>query len=179
MTRPRTVDRERLLESVEQVVSTLGPSGLTFGAVATTSGLSKATVQSVFASREGMIEALLERWLQQERMEFEQRAGDAPTLRDRVRAHIQTVLAPAEDTNSRLAASLAALASTNSRMEGVMQWYADRMGDFSAKTDEERHLRMLFLAAEGAFFVRYLAKVPISAERWQEIAQDLQGFAQK
>ncbi|WP_203525718.1 hypothetical protein [Crenobacter caeni] len=156
---------------------TSGPSGLSFGAVATTSGLSKATVQSVFASREGMIEALLERWLQQERMAFEQRAGETPTLRDRVRAHIQTMLAPPEDANSRLAATLAALASTDSRMDGVMHWYADRMGDFSAKTDEERHLRMAFLAAEGAFFVRYLARVPICTEQWQEIAHDLQDFA--
>lgn len=179
MTRPRTVDRERLLDSVEQVVSTLGPSGLTFGSVATTSGLSKATVQSVFSSREGMIEALLERWLQQERGAFIQRAGDSPTLRDRVRAHIQTMLEPAEDTNRRMAASLAALASTNSRMDGVMQWYADRMGDFSATTDEEKHLRMAFLAAEGAFFVRYLARAPISAEQWEDIAQDLRNFAEE
>ena len=71
MARPRTVDRDQLLDVAEAVMSAEGTAGLTFGGVAKVAGISKATVQSVFKTREAMIEAMLQRWIAKEQLRFE------------------------------------------------------------------------------------------------------------
>lgn len=173
MARPRTVDREQLLVLAEGLVASSGAAALSFGSLAQAAGLSKATVQSIFVTREGLIEAILERWLQQEQARFDLRAGPAPSPRERLRAHIQTTVTETAEANGRFAALLAALTGSGQQADSVARWYASRAGDFNAVSPEERRRRITFLAAEGAFFVRHLVGIPMTHALWQEIFQDL------
>jgi len=173
MARPRTINREHLLDLAEQIVAATGAAGLSFGSVATLAGLSKASVQSVFVTREGLIEAILARWMQQEQAHFAQVAGPAPSRRARVRAHITVTAAETTEHSSRVAALLAALAGSGQQGGVAAQWYAARMGDFSARNRTERRQRVAFLAAEGAYYIRHLAGVEMSDSLWQEIFDDL------
>lgn len=151
MVRPRTIDRERLLDIAESIISEAGAVTISFGGLAEAAGLSKASVQSVFGTREAMMEALLERWLRKEQRAYQKKIGPQSSLRERVRRHVKITGKESSEANSRLAAVLTALVGSDAT-EGVMaKWYASRVGKFSAETQEERLLRIAFLAAEGAF----------------------------
>lgn len=173
MGRPRTIDREQLLDAAERVVSAGSAAALSFGSVAAAAGVAKATVQSVFGSREAMIDAMLGRWLEQERKRFEAAAGPRPSARDRIRAHIQTT---EEEDGGRVATLLAALAGSGEQSASTASWYASRVGELAARTRAQRRMRIAFLAAEGAFYMRHLAGFALSDAVWSDIFQDLRAF---
>ena len=174
MARPRTIDRERLLDAAESVVAAGRIATLSFGSVAAASGVPKASVQSAFGTRESMIDAMLQRWLEREQQRFDRAAGKRPSARKRMQAHIRTT--EEEDTGSRMATLLAALAGSGEQSASTAAWYASRIGNLSAKTAEQRRLRMAFLAAEGAFYIRHLVGFPIGEALWRDIFKDLQAF---
>lgn len=176
MPRPRTIDREHLLDVAEALLAESGVASLSFGGLAAAAGLSKASVQSVFTTREGLIEAIMERWLQREQSRFDRAAGPAPGPRERVRAHLLTTAAEPAESNSRVAGLLAVLASKGGQVDSAARWYASRIGDFSARSAEEKRARIAFLAAEGAFYVRHLAGVPMTDRLWKEIFRELLRF---
>lgn len=176
MVRPRTINREHLLDAAEELAAASGAASLTFGGIAAAAGLSKATVQSAFGTREALIEAMLERWLQQEQQRFSRVAGPNPSPETRIRAHIRTAGMESEVAMRRAASILVALAGSEVQSGTAARWYETRIGTLEADTDGARRLRMAFLAAEGAFFLRYLAGLPISDERWRDIFQDLESF---
>lgn len=177
MVRLRTVDRDQLLDVAEAVTSAEGTAGLTFGSVAKAAGMAKATVQSVFKTREAMIEAMLQRWIAKEQQRFEAVVGPNPDRSQRISAHIRTTAEETTDANSRVASLVAALAGASDHNKGMLNWYASRIGDLGATTEPERRERIAFLAAEGAFFLRYIAGFEMTDKRWIEIFDDLQRLA--
>jgi len=174
MARPRTIDRERLLDAAESVVSAGRIAALTFGSVAAASGVPKASVQSAFGTREGMIDAMLERWLRREQQRFDRAAGARPSARKRMQAHIQ--ITEEEEAGTRMATWLAALAGSGEQSASTAAWYASRIGALTAKTAEQRRLRIAFLAAEGAFYIRHLVGFPIDDPLWHDLFKDLRAF---
>ena len=174
MARPRTVDRERLLDAAESCVAAGRIAALTFGSVAAAAGVPKASVQSAFRTREGMIDAMLERWLGREQQRFERAAGTRPSARKRMQAHLETT--EEEETGSRMATLLAALAGSGEQSASTAAWYVSRIGSLTAKTSEQRRLRIAFLAAEGAFYIRHLVGFPIDDSLWHELFKDLRAF---
>ncbi|URI11632.1 TetR family transcriptional regulator [Aquincola tertiaricarbonis] len=177
MARPRTVDREYILDVAEGVAAATGAAGLSFGAVAAAAGMSKASVQSAFGTRESLIEAMLDRWLAQETARFTAKAGESPSLKVRVLAHIANTSEESEVSMQRAATLLACLAGSDSQVGAVARWYTTRVGDLSVRNDEERRLRLAFLAAEGAFFMRYVVGYSMCTERWSDIFEDLTRMA--
>jgi AcrR family transcriptional regulator len=179
MVRPRTIDRERLLDIAELLILEAGTGAISFGRLADAAGLSKASVQSVFVTREAMVEALLERWLRHERLAYDEEVGTGATLKERVRRHIKMTKKESEETNSRLAAVLAAQVGESRPNTAMANWYGARVGDLSAGTQEERLQRIAFLAAEGAFFMRYIVGYPITDRLWRELFRDLTRFVKE
>ncbi len=175
MARPRTIDREHLLDVAESVVAESGAVGLSFGAIATAAGVPKASVQSAFGTREALIEAMLDRWMAQERMRFEGAAGPRPSARKRIQAHVQTTAEESDVSMRRVATLLAAMVGSTQQVGRAVEWYASRVGELKARTEEERRLRLAFLATEGAFYMRYLIGYPMSEEVWEDIFRDISG----
>lgn len=181
MPRPRSVDREGLLDAAEEILAQAGLAGLSFGAVAAAAGVPKPTLQSVFGSREAMVAAALDRWLQREQARFDAllaQAGPEPDRAARTRAHILATAAEPPAAAEKMVALLAALASSGQvDGSGAQAWYARRTDGFAARSEEERRLRLALLAAEGAFYVRYLAGVPMSTALWRSIFDDILALA--
>jgi len=177
MVRPRTIDREHLLDMAEAVVTESGAIGLSFGAVATASGLSKASIQSVFGTREALIEAMLDRSMAQEKLRFREAAGPAPSARQRIRAHVRVTADESTVSMRRVACLLAAMVGSKQQMSRVIEWYLSRLGDLNAATEEERRWRIATLATEGAFFMRYLIGFPIPDDLWHQILQEIELMA--
>lgn len=174
MARPRTIDREQLLDAAEEVVSAGSAASLSFGSLAQAAGVPKASVQSVFGTREALIDAMLDRWLKRERRRFDEAAGPNPSPRQRIHAHLATT--EQEDAGSRVATLLAALAGSGEQSASTARWYRSRIGDLSAETPEQRRLRIAFLAADGAFYIRYLVGFRMSEALWKDLFDDLRAF---
>lgn len=174
MARPRNIDRNDLLAAAEGVVAKSGATGLSFASVAKAAGVSKGAVQGQFGTREKLIEAMLNRWLAHETERFKAIVGPSPDLRSRILGHLQTMSHEQGFPNQRVATLVAAFVGSDRRLDAADHWYASRIGSFAADTDKERMLRLCFLAAEGLFFVRYIAGLPMEDELYAEIFDDLE-----
>ncbi len=178
MARPRTIDREQVLDAAEKVVSADGVAALSFGSVAAEAGISKASVQSVFGNREAMIEAMLERWTSNEQSRFEAEVGDERSSAKRIATHIRLTATEIDEVNSRTEALLAAaLSRSGDQSRSVTEWYKSRVGQLKVGKDLSREERVAFLAAEGALFLRHFIGFDFSEEVWGEIYADLENFA--
>jgi AcrR family transcriptional regulator len=178
MARPRSLDRDRLLDAAEAVVAQAGAVALTFGKVAEAAQVPKASVQSAFGTKEGLLDALLNRWTEQEKARFARNVGPDPTPQAVIAEHIRSTAIEDHDAISRTATLMAAVAGTGQTVGAMADWYAQRAGDLSASTAEERRRRIAFLAVEGAFLLRHVVGFPMDDQLWREIFDDLLGLVE-
>lgn len=174
MARPRTVALEKLLDAAEVIVTRSGASALSFGNVATEANISKATVQSAFGTRAALIDALIGRWMVQEKERYDLALGEKATPEAHLNAHLQSTVADMLDNNGQRVSTLVAfLTGDGVESESMRQWYQDRLGELKATTHEERKRRVIYLASEGAFFLRCMAGLPIDDATWRDVFSDL------
>lgn len=178
MARPRTINRETLLDTAEVLLQKHGAPCLSFGAIAAESGLSKASVQSAFGTREQMLDALLGRWMGKEQERFNAIAGENPDDAQRLHAHIKATKEEASEASSRILSLLAAQIGSGTQSESMLAWYRDRLGTLEANDAEARKRRIAYLAVEGAILVRDMVGYQIDDALWAEIFDDLDKFAQ-
>lgn len=176
MVRPRTIDREYLLNVAEDIAAATGAAGLSFGSLAAAAGVSKASVQSAFGTREALIEAMLNRWLAAEALRYQAQGGGSPDFKDRVRAHVRTTAGETVGSLQRVACLMASLDGTEAQTRAAARWYESRIGDLTVQDEEERRLRLAFLATEGAFFLRHVAGYRMDPRVWEDIFRDLQAL---
>lgn len=62
MGRQRSIDREKVLDVAEEIISTQGAAALTIDSVARAMGISKGGVQYCFGNKDALIDAMFERW---------------------------------------------------------------------------------------------------------------------
>lgn len=177
MVRPRSLDRERLLDVAELIVTDAGIAGLTFGSLANAAETSKASVQSAFKTRDGLLDAMLDRWLKREQVRFDAELDRGTTARERILAHIRVTEGLTPHEGQSVAALVMALAGSNAAGDTLKDWYSARAGSLAAMTPEERQLRVAFLAVEGAYFLRYALGLSIDDDLWREIFRDIAASA--
>jgi len=178
MARPRTIDRDHLLDAAEAVVTRSGAGALSFASVAAEAGLSKASVQSAFGTRDALIDAVMDRWMQQEGERYAALLGRDQTANARLLAHLRCTFEELENgSGHRVATLLAVLASEGRQSDSVRRWYQDRLGDLSVTSDADRERRMAYLAAEGAYFLQCLVGVEVDGRIWSDVFADLERCA--
>lgn len=175
MARPRTVDQAAVLDAAERVIGESGAGSLSIGSVAAAAGISKGGVQSAFGSKEGLIAALLSRALEQDDREFS-RVLDALSKPDSAIAHLRTTRDADEAAHRRVAGLLAVLLQSPEHLGGVRKWYLKRLGTLRAAASADRTQRLALLAAEGAFYLRFLGLHPLDAAVWTDIFNDLEAL---
>lgn len=173
MARPRTVDREAILDAAEGVVAATGAPSLSFGTVAEKAGLSKATVQSAFGSRENLLEALISRWMSRENEKFRALAGDGRSERARVQTHVRITEQETDDVAKLVSTLLVSLAGSGKHSTSMHEWYRERLDNLEATTPEARDYRIAYLATEGAYLVRHLIGLEIPDAIWSDIFRDI------
>lgn len=173
MSRPRSIDRDSVLEVAESIVVQQGAGELTFDAVAKGAGITKGGVQSCFGTKEGLITAMLERWndaYESEKAALMSQPGcEALTP---IEQHVR-VTATAHSLNARSASLLAALLQSKEQVSGIREWYGAQLAQIDTATDDGRRARLAFLATEGAFMLRYLGLADIDDAGWHEIFDDI------
>lgn len=174
MVRPRSIDREQLLDLAQELVAEGGADSLSFGSLAKAASLPKASVQAVFGSRKAMVEALLTRWMAHEAGTYHALLGDDISAGARLKAHLKSTQREQSHGSRTASALLATLASSGQASSAVKSWYRDRMDGLVANDLESRKRRLAYLAAEGAFLLRNLVGLEVDDDQWDLIFRDIE-----
>lgn len=167
MGRPKSIDRDAVLDLAEAIVRTQGAAGLTIEAVAQAAGISKGGVQSCFGTKAALIDALFERFGQAYEARYQALVDHDPTPLAKVRAHVEATFCSDEMSNAKAAGLLAALLQSPQDLDSTRAWYQERLAGLSLDDPEQRQAWLAFLATEGAFMLRYFGLVPMDESRWR------------
>jgi len=173
MGRPRTIDRDKVLDAAEAVVSEVGAAGLTIDAVAKAAGITKGGVQYCFGTKQQLIDAMFKRWDAEFDQEVANLVGNDPDPVTRIRGCIEATMEVDEVANARSAVLMAALIQTPDHRERAQQWYRRRMKKLDVSTKLGRRARLAFLASEGIFMLRCFGLLNVSETEWKSIFTDI------
>ncbi|MCZ0964508.1 TetR/AcrR family transcriptional regulator [Paracoccus benzoatiresistens] len=164
----------------EAIVSEQGAAALTIDAVAKAAGISKGGVQSCFGTKEAMISAMLDRWLQDYAAKFDQLLkAQGDDLAARIGAHVSLSLGGDSAGTERAAALVAALVQSPEQLEAVRAWYEERFAGLFAAKGSGRTLRVALLATEGAVFLRHFGLAALSEREWNTLHDDVAALLSK
>ncbi|VTR29388.1 Uncharacterised protein [Serratia fonticola] len=78
MGRQRSIDRDKVLDTAEEIVATQGAAGLTIDSVPKPWGSPRGGVQYCFGSKDALIDAMFDRWGKVYEQVFDDIAGSDP-----------------------------------------------------------------------------------------------------
>ena len=153
MGRQRSIDRDKVLDTAEEIVATRGAAGLTIDAVAKAMGISKGGVQYCFGSKDALIDAMFDRWGSAYETLFTAIAGDEPSPQTAVRAHMLATHSSDQTSSAKAAGLMATLIQTPEHLASTREWYRSRIAGLDLTTEEgkrargvSRHRRRLYAA---------------------------------
>lgn len=173
MARPRSIDRDRLLDAAEEIVRVKGATALTIDALARACGITKGGVQYAIGTKDDIIDALFARWNRDYDARFAAMAGPDPDPQQQVRAHVAATRAADAVSMTKAASLMAGLMQTPEHLNSTAAWYRDRLAGLDVTTPEGRRARLAFLACEGAFLLHFLRFMPLEDAEWQAVFDDI------
>lgn len=176
MGRRQSIDRNKVLDAAEQVVTQKGVGGLTIDAVARASGISKGGVQYAFGSKDDLIAAMIDRWEGEFDAEVAELGKSDSSIAGGIRAHAEATRDFDGSSVDRAAVMLAALVQNKDRLAKTRAWYEARLAQIDGSSEAGRRLRLAFLAAEGAFMLRSFGFLPMTNEQWDQVFDDILGL---
>lgn len=179
MGRRRTIDRDKVLDAAEATVSAVGAAGLTIDAVAKAAGITKGGVQYCFGNKDGLIDAMMERWFNEFDSAVAAEVGDETDPVTAMRAHAEVTERMNTAENARTSGMMAALLQREDHMEKNRVWYRGRLDSLDLSTEEGRRARLAFLATEGAFLLRSFGFIDMDDAEWRDIFGDIVALVPK
>ncbi|GAB1440711.1 TetR/AcrR family transcriptional regulator [Providencia sp.] len=176
MGRQRTIDREKLLDAAEDIVIHQGAAALTIDAVAKAMGISKGGVQYCFGNKDALIDAMFERWGQSYDEVFSRSLEQDSSPEGEILAHLKATHQHDKVAMAKGAALMASLLQTPEYLESTRIWYRERIKNLDTSTEKGKLARMVFLATEGVFMLRYMGLMEIDDNEWQSIFSDLENL---
>ncbi|MDF3933426.1 TetR/AcrR family transcriptional regulator [Pseudomonas citronellolis] len=173
MSKRPVIDRDMVLDAAENVVMQQGVAALTIGEVARAAGISKGGVQSCFGTRDGLVEAMFNRWKAEFETTVRTIAEDEADPQERLRAHVALMAGSDEGLGQRAAAILAAMHSNEGLRQQASDWYRPLLLQAEGDDDKSRNTRLAFLAAKGAFLLRSFGIMEMSDSEWQTIFREI------
>lgn len=176
MGRQRTIDRDKVLDAAEDIVIKQGAASLTIDAVAKSMGISKGGVQYCFGNKEALIDAMFDRWSYSYDQIFNREIEKDDSPENRINAHRLATYEHDKTAIAKGAALMASLLQTPEYLESTRTWYRDRLRNLDTSTEQGKRARLMFLATEGAFILRYFGLMDIDDNEWQEMFRDMSRF---
>lgn len=173
MGRQRTIDRDKLLETIFDIVMEQGAAALTIDTVAKKMGISKGGVQYCFSSKEAMIDAMFEHWEKSYETQFHKIIENDNSPENQVTAHIRATHAHDKIATEKGASLMAALLQTPEYLQSTKEWYQQRLAKLDITTESGKRARLAFLATEGTFLLRYFGLMDIDDNEWDSIFKDI------
>ncbi|WP_407521340.1 TetR/AcrR family transcriptional regulator [Methylobacterium oryzisoli] len=173
MGRPRSIDRDKVLDIAERIVREEGATALTFDAVAKAAGITKGGLQYCFGSKDDLIAAMAERWVKAFDAEVERHTPPDGTKVERARGYVTASARIDEASQTKIAGMLVSLLQSPRHLEQGRHWYAEWLQRLEPGSAAERRARTAFFAAEGAFFLRSLGLVEMDQAGWDGVFDDI------
>ncbi|MBA4489384.1 TetR/AcrR family transcriptional regulator [Paracoccus sp. S1E-3] len=171
--RPRSIDRDKVLDAAESIVAAEGAAGLTFDAVARAAGITKGGVQYCFGTKDKLIDAMIDRWSDAFEADIAGLVGlDADPL-DIIRGHLTVTRDEDAADHSRSAVMMTALLDRPERVAEGRAWYTQRLAGLDMDRAEDRRVALAFLAGEGAFLLRALGLIEFDDAGWRNLFDDM------
>ncbi|MDR0253506.1 MAG: TetR/AcrR family transcriptional regulator [Brucellaceae bacterium] len=172
--RPRTIDRNHLLDLAEKIVVEHGAPALTIDALAKAAGITKGGVQYCFGTKDGLVDAMLTRWgITFDKQVAARKKGRTDAL-THIAAHIRVTRDSDPLGDSRFAAMLAALTPNSEQLADTQRWYRQQLSGLDVSTEQGRNARLAFIANEGAFLLRSFQLFDLNESEWQQIFRDIE-----
>ncbi|KNY15311.1 TetR family transcriptional regulator [Shinella sp. SUS2] len=175
--RPRSIDRDRVLDAAEAIVALDGATGLTFDAVARAAGITKGGVQYCFGTKENLIRSMIERWGSTFEGEVMAHAGDDRSPQSVIRGHLLATRDSDEAEYSRSAVMMTALLQSPEQVASSRVWYTHRLAGLDMDKAEDRQAALAFLAGEGAFLLKAFGLIDITEAQWTALFSDMLALA--
>lgn len=176
MARPRSIDRDKLLDAAEEIVRSQGAAALTIDALARACGITKGGVQYAFGSKDDIIDAMFARWNRDYDARFADIAGDSPDPVHRLRAHVTATHQADEVSMAKAASLMAGLMQTPEHLASTQEWYRARLTGLDTDSLKGRQARLAFFACEGAFLLHFLRFMPLRDTEWEAVFSDIAGL---
>lgn len=164
MARPRTIDRDAVLDAAQRVVARDGAAGLTLEAVAAEAAISKASVLYGYGTKQALMKALIERRIatEDDRIgEIEAQFGPLPDAP--IRARLVSELRDLTDEDRSVALSLCAMVAQDAELRApVQEMMRRRIAKVLETSAQPRGALLAFLAVEGLMALEWLG-----LHRWQ------------
>lgn len=177
--RPRSIDRDHVLDMAEKLVVEGGVAALTMDAVAQASGVTKGGVQYCFGNKDGLLKAMIDRWGDRFDDQVSEHRGHRKDAISHIAAHIAVTRDSDAEDDSRFAAMMASLIPNSHHLDETRIWYRKQWNGLDVSTPEGRQARLAFIANEGAFLLRSFNFFDLTSEEWQSIFNDIQELLPK
>jgi AcrR family transcriptional regulator len=171
--RPRSIDRNKVLDAAEAVVARTGAAALSFEAVAREAGITKSGVQYCFGTRENLVRSIIQRWGDTFERDVLLRAGPYRLPRAIIRGHIEATRDGDEAEYSRSAAIMSALLQRPDQVAATRDWYTSRFAQLDMANASDRQAAIALLASEGAFMLRTFGLIDLDETQWQALFADM------
>jgi AcrR family transcriptional regulator len=175
--RPRSIDRDKVLDAAEALVIEKGAAELSFEAVARAAGITKGGVQYCFGTKENLIRSMIERWGDSFEADVMVRAGDDGSPRSVIRAHLEATRDGDAAEYSRSAAMMTALLQRPEQVAATRDWYTRRLSALDMTKKADRDAALAFLAGEGAFMLRTFGLIELGEGEWAALFADMLSMA--
>ncbi|MBD0280758.1 MAG: TetR/AcrR family transcriptional regulator [Thermoleophilaceae bacterium] len=163
--------RRRLLDAAAAVVRRDGPRGLTLDAVAAQAGLSKGGLLYHFTTKDALIDALVQDWLDR----FEAEVAEGTTGANWACAYARACAGPRSAAERATdVALLVAIAAQPRGLEAVRKRYAAWQDRLVADARDQVDATVVRLAADGLWFADLLGLAPPTGQLRQAVTARLE-----
>lgn len=171
--RPRSIDRNKVLDAAEAIVTKSGAAALSFDTVAKEAGITKSGVQYCFGTKDNLIRSMIERWGESFERDVMSRTGSDLSPRSVIRAHLEVTRDSDEAEYSRSAVMMIAQQQHPDQVAATRDWYNSRLSSLDVTDPSDREAALALLAGEGAFMLRAFGLVDLDEAWWYALFADL------
>ena len=171
------IDKNHLINIIEDILLSDGLSGLSIRKVAAKANISIGGVQYIFGNKEDMIKAVLEKNEEDYNKQIKILSKDDSSKYSQLKAHIEYISKHNDNEKfDKISKIITILLQEKFVFEGLQDWYSASLNSIDTNTDEGKKLRLAFLFSEAMFTLMTLKYINISPKEQKEIFEDLKTF---
>ena len=171
------IDKNHLINIIEDILLSDGLSGLSIRKVAAKANISIGGVQYIFGNKEDMIKAVLEKNEENYNRQIKILLKDDNSKYSQLKAHIEYISKHNDNEKfDKISKIITILLEEKFVFEGLQDWYSASLNSIDTNTDEGKKLRLAFLFSEAMFTLMTLKYINISPKEQKEIFEDLKTF---
>lgn len=177
MSTKNKIDKNHLINIIEEIILEEGLSGLSIRKVASKANISIGGVQYVFGNKEGMIKAVAYKNEEDYNQQIELLSENDTSKNAKLKAHIEYVSSytDTEECN-KMSKMLTMLLQDENILTEFQDWYNISLKSIDTNSNEGKKLRLAFLLSEGLFALLSLKYINLSDKERKEIFEDLKSF---